>query len=293
MTVYAISDLHLPAREKPMDIFGPQWENHFSRIREDWQNKVQPEDVVLLPGDLTWSMHLEEAKEDIARVGELPGRKILLRGNHDYWWSAIGRVRRALPEGMYALQNDSLLLDGVLFAGSRGWTLPPYAQEENDLRIYERERLRLEMSLKDARKRDAAAPLIPIIRRARRIARVSRIFWSSIGRMCASMAICTPLPSWGEFAAGAEAFSIAPLPATGWDFACCKLNWNQSLRAIASVRKGAAFPTSFDPRLWEKEKKPAKNGNCIYFPFSQASFRENSEGQPSAISVSARMSRIS
>ncbi len=160
MTVYAISDLHLPAREKPMEVSGPQWENHFSRIREDWQNKVQPEDVVLLPGDLTWAMHLEEAKEDIARVGELPGRKTPLRGNHDYWWSAIGRVRRALPEGMYALQNDSLLLDGVLFAGSRGWTLPPYAQEENDLRIYERERLRLEMSLKDARKRDAAAPLI-------------------------------------------------------------------------------------------------------------------------------------
>lgn len=160
MTVYAISDLHLPAREKPMDVFGAHWENHFSRIREDWIKRVREDDVVLLPGDLTWAMHLEEAKEDIARVGELPGRKILLRGNHDYWWSAIGRVRRALPEGMYALQNDSLLLDGVLFAGSRGWTLPPYAQEENDLRIYERERLRLEMSLKDARKRDAAAPLI-------------------------------------------------------------------------------------------------------------------------------------
>ena len=116
--------------------------------------------MVLLPGDLTWAMRLEDAMEDIARVGGLPGRKLILRGNHDYWWSAIGRVRRALPEGMYALQNDSLELDGVLYAGSRGWTLPPYAQDEDDKRIYERERLRLEMSLKHARSRSKGAPLV-------------------------------------------------------------------------------------------------------------------------------------
>lgn len=143
-----------------MDVFGAHWENHFERIREDWMRRVQPEDVVLLPGDLTWAMRLEDALEDIARVGELPGRKIILRGNHDYWWSAIGRVRRALPEGMFALQNDSLELDGVLYAGSRGWTLPPFAQDEDDKRIYERERLRLEMSLKHARARSADAVLV-------------------------------------------------------------------------------------------------------------------------------------
>ena len=160
MALFAISDLHLPAREKPMDVFGAHWENHFERIREDWMRRVQPEDVVLLPGDLTWAMRLEDALEDIARVGELPGRKIILRGNHDYWWSAIGRVRRALPEGMFALQNDSLELDGVLYAGSRGWTLPPFAQDEDDKRIYERERLRLEMSLKHARARSADAVLV-------------------------------------------------------------------------------------------------------------------------------------
>ena len=132
MALFAISDLHLPAREKPMDVFGAHWENHFERIREDWLRRVGEEDVVLLPGDLTWAMRLEDALEDIARVGELPGRKIILRGNHDYWWSAIGRVRRALPEGMYALQNDAMELDGVLYAGSRGWTLPPYAQDADD-----------------------------------------------------------------------------------------------------------------------------------------------------------------
>ncbi|MDY5220192.1 MAG: metallophosphoesterase, partial [Eubacteriales bacterium] len=105
--VWAISDLHLPARQKPMDIFGPHWANHFERISADWIGRVQPQDVVLLPGDLSWAMHLEEAQEDLARIGALPGIKLLLRGNHDFWWSSIGRVRRMLPEGCFALQNDS------------------------------------------------------------------------------------------------------------------------------------------------------------------------------------------
>lgn len=164
MAVFAISDLHLPARQKPMDIFGPHWENHFERIAEDWRARVGAEDVVLLPGDLTWAMHLEEAMEDLGRVGELPGRKLILRGNHDYWWSAIGRVRRALPEGMYAIQNDVLQLDGMLFAGSRGWIIPVGENADaNDVRIYQRERLRLEMSLKAARRMDADAPLIAMM----------------------------------------------------------------------------------------------------------------------------------
>lgn len=164
MTVFAISDLHLPARQKPMDIFGAHWENHFERIAEDWRERVTDEDIVLLPGDLTWAMHLEEAMEDINRVGELPGRKLILRGNHDYWWSAIGRVRRALPEGMYALQNDVLKLDGILFAGSRGWTIPAGENpDEDDVRIYNRERMRLEMSLKAAKRIDSDAPIVAMM----------------------------------------------------------------------------------------------------------------------------------
>lgn len=144
-----------------MDIFGPHWQNHFERIREDWLEKVHPEDIVLLPGDLTWAMHLEEAQEDLQRVCELPGRKLILRGNHDYWWSSIGRVRRMLPEDCYALQNDSIMLDGILFAGSRGWLIPGDPDGDNDdARIYRRERQRLEMSLSNARAKDADAPLI-------------------------------------------------------------------------------------------------------------------------------------
>jgi predicted phosphohydrolase len=160
LALFAISDLHLPAKEKPMDIFGAHWENHFERIREDWLGRVRPGDIVLLPGDLTWAMRLEDALDDLRSVGELPGEKVLLRGNHDYWWSAIGRVRRALPEGMHALQNDSIALGGLVFAGSRGWTLPGASQDEGDLRIYERERLRLEMSLQHARARGGGAPLV-------------------------------------------------------------------------------------------------------------------------------------
>ena len=159
MAVYAIADLHLPAGNKPMDIFGDHWIGHFERIRADWLDRVKPEDVVLLPGDLSWAMRLEEAGEDLRGIGALPGTKVLLRGNHDYWWSSIGRVRRALPEGMYALQNDALMLDGRLYAGSRGWTLPGPDAAEEDVKIYNRERMRLEMSLQHARRLSQDAPI--------------------------------------------------------------------------------------------------------------------------------------
>ncbi|MBE5808667.1 MAG: phosphohydrolase [Clostridiales bacterium] len=151
MGLFAISDLHLPAHKKPMDIFGPHWEHHFEHIAEDWRARVTPQDIVLLPGDFSWAMTLEEAADDIAMVGALPGRKVLLRGNHDYWWNAIGRVRRALPEGMFAIQNDALILDEYVFAGSRGWVIPSErAEDSDDLRIYNRERMRLNMSLDTA-----------------------------------------------------------------------------------------------------------------------------------------------
>lgn len=161
MIIWAISDLHLPARMKPMDIFGPHWSNHFEKISEDWRARVGDEDVVLLPGDLTWAMQLEEALEDLAKVGALPGTKLLLRGNHDYWWNSIGKVRRALPENCYAIQNDAMLINGILFAGSRGWTIPAEPDgDSDDAKIYRRERQRLEMSLKNARAISEDAPLI-------------------------------------------------------------------------------------------------------------------------------------
>ena len=163
MAVYAIADLHLPAKQKPMDVFGEHWRDHFQRIREDWLARVAAEDLVLLPGDISWAMQLEEAMDDLRSIAALPGTKLLLRGNHDYWWSSIGRVRRAIGEGMLALQNDSVLIDGRLYAGSRGWTLPGPEFSEDDLRIYNRERLRLEMSLQHARRRDEQAPITAVM----------------------------------------------------------------------------------------------------------------------------------
>ena len=97
MDIYAIGDLHLQGgADKPMNVFGPQWEGHFDRIRRDWREKVRENDVVLLPGDISWAMQTEDALDDLRSIGELPGRKILLRGNHDYWWCGISRLRELL-----------------------------------------------------------------------------------------------------------------------------------------------------------------------------------------------------
>lgn len=156
MKIYAIGDLHLPGGdEKPMSVFGAHWEGHFEKICADWRRQVTEGDVVLLPGDLSWAMQVEQALPDLNAVGALPGRKIILRGNHDYWWCGITRLREMLPAGMYALQNDAMLLDGVAFCGSRGWAIPDPGDAENE-KIYARELIRLKMSLEQAARLGAA-----------------------------------------------------------------------------------------------------------------------------------------
>ena len=151
MDIYAIGDLHLPGGDdKPMNVFGPHWEGHFERICRDWQSRVKDGDLVLIPGDISWAMQIENALPDLAAIGALPGKKVLLRGNHDYWWCGITRLRELLPPGMYAVQNDALLLDGIAVCGTRGWTLPGANAAEDDERIYRRELLRMEMSLERA-----------------------------------------------------------------------------------------------------------------------------------------------
>lgn len=158
MNVYAISDLHLPGGDKkPMDIFGEHWINHFKRIEEDWLARVNACDIVLLPGDISWAMQLEQAMQDLLALGSLPGHKVLLRGNHDYWWSSITRLRNALPDGMYALQNDSLRLGTAIICGTRGWLCPEGGTlSSEDERVYRRELQRLELSLQHAAKRQEA-----------------------------------------------------------------------------------------------------------------------------------------
>lgn len=161
MTIFAIGDLHLPGGDtKPMDVFGSHWENHFEKISADWRYKVSPDDLVLLPGDISWAMRLEDALPDLRSIGLLPGKKILLRGNHDYWWGSITRLRSSLPTGMYALQNDALVIGARVVCGTRGWLLPgETGLNAEDMRIYQREIMRLHMSLAQAKK---IAPDSPI-----------------------------------------------------------------------------------------------------------------------------------
>lgn len=150
MRIYAIADLHLSlVSEKPMDVFGEAWRDHADKIDRNWREVVRENDLVLIPGDISWAMQLSAALPDLAFIGHLPGKKILLRGNHDYWWSAIGRVRASLPAGMRALQNDSFVEDGVGICGSRGWLCPGSSGlAADDEKIYQRELDRLTLSLR-------------------------------------------------------------------------------------------------------------------------------------------------
>lgn len=139
---------------KPMDIFGMHWEDHWNKIQAAWREEVAGSDAVLLPGDLSWAMTLQQAAPDLAGIAALPGVKILLRGNHDYWWGSIGSVRSKLLPGMRAVQNDALRLGSAIVCGTRGWTCPGSSawEGETDRKIYERELIRLKLSL-DAAKR--------------------------------------------------------------------------------------------------------------------------------------------
>ena len=157
MSVFAIGDLHLPGHDqKPMDVFGSHWDRHFETISENWRQRISGDDVVLIPGDISWAMQLAEAKDDLEAIGRLPGTKLLLRGNHDYWWSSLSKLRAVLPEKMHVIQNDAMAIDGHIFCGTRGWNFPTAQQplNEQDEKIYQRELMRLRMSLDQAQKLD-------------------------------------------------------------------------------------------------------------------------------------------
>ncbi len=157
MAIYAIGDLHMPGGdEKPMDIFGRHWDRHMDVISEHWRKMVEPGDTVLLPGDISWAMQFDDAKVDLQSIAQLPGTKILLRGNHDYWWSSITKLRATLPPGMVALQNDSVRVGDVVVCGTRGWTFPTdaFVLDEQETKIYQRELIRLRLALDDAKKKN-------------------------------------------------------------------------------------------------------------------------------------------
>ena len=148
--IYTISDLHLPGNmDKTMDMFGLRWQGHFEKIKEDWLNKVTDEDVVLIAGDISWAMQLAQAKADLDSIGELPGKKILIRGNHDFWWSSVSRVREQLMPDTFVLQNDAIRIGDYVFAGTRGWM---ESNSEEDKKIFDREEIRLRLTLDSAKR---------------------------------------------------------------------------------------------------------------------------------------------
>lgn len=154
MQIYSISDLHLDINNsKPMDIFGPVWQNYLDKIVDDWNSLVEDEDVVILAGDYSWAMKLEEVAPDFEFLNKLKGTKIIIRGNHDYWWNSVSKVRTLLPKNVYALQNDAIKIGEYIFCGNRGWLIPEGKQDtEENRKIYAREVIRADLSLKSAKK---------------------------------------------------------------------------------------------------------------------------------------------
>lgn len=152
MSIFAIGDVHLSlSGEKPMDIFGGEWKDHAHRLKENWINAVKPSDTVIIAGDISWALKLKDAEIDLAWLADLPGEKVLIKGNHDLWWSAIGKLNE-LHDSMHFLQNTCYVAENTAICGSRGWICPGDDDfTEHDEKIFRRELLRLKMSLEQAK----------------------------------------------------------------------------------------------------------------------------------------------
>jgi len=160
MAVFVIGDLHLSQNgAKPMDIF-PGWKNHRERLEYNWKRRVSDSDTIVLAGDSSWAMTFEQALPDFLWINSLPGKKILLKGNHDYWWGSLTSMNQSLEaagiSSISFLYNNSYFADGINLCGSRGWLFE--TGQEHDTKIIRREAMRIEASLKSAR--DNAAPAV-------------------------------------------------------------------------------------------------------------------------------------
>ena len=168
MRVWAIADLHLSgAQLKPMSKFGANWAEHDKKIADAWRARVTGDDLVIVAGDISWALKLEDALIDLEWLARLPGQKVLIKGNHDYWWGPIGKVRNIAPEGVEFIQNSAFRMNDVVVAGTRGWNLPSAIKTdiefgvgdegagewtEHDEKILAREVGRLAMSIESAKK---------------------------------------------------------------------------------------------------------------------------------------------
>lgn len=165
MRIFAIADLHLATDErvnKPMDMFGTGWENHAERLKSAWMELVKDDDIVLIPGDISWGLRLEEALQDIEWIHQLPGKKLISKGNHDLWWSKI-QYLNSLYEDIVFLQNDCYYIEekNIVICATRGWPYPGSEEySEHDEKIYNREIQRLKLGLDAARNIAPSADLI-------------------------------------------------------------------------------------------------------------------------------------
>ncbi len=150
MSIYVIGDLHLAfSVDKPMDIFGNNWENHAEKIKTNWIEQVKENDIVILPGDFSWATYLEDTYKDFEYLNSLPGNKIISKGNHDYWWTTVTSMKKFLKENNFEkidfLYNNSFCVENKIITGTRGW-VNTWKSEEN-FKILKRERDRLKLSI--------------------------------------------------------------------------------------------------------------------------------------------------
>ncbi|KHD37598.1 serine/threonine protein phosphatase [Clostridium acetobutylicum] len=154
MGLYAISDLHLAFNlDKPMNIFGEEWSNHDEKIKKNWISKISDEDTVLIAGDISWSMDIENGEEDLNWIDGLPGKKIICKGNHDYWWKSITKLNN-MYKSISFLQNNFFEYKDYAICGTRGWIDKSFDSfDEHDKKVYKREIIRLRLSLDAAVKK--------------------------------------------------------------------------------------------------------------------------------------------
>lgn len=154
MSIFVIADLHLSFKNpKPMDIFGDNWTKHEEKIKKDWNEKVKEEDLVVLPGDFSWATYIEDTIPDFEYLNSLPGKKIMLKGNHDYWWTTVTNLNK-LYDNMKFLQTNFYEYGEYAICGGRGWICPnDFKFDDNDEKIYKREENRIRLSLQAAKKK--------------------------------------------------------------------------------------------------------------------------------------------
>ena len=165
MALYTIGDLHLSlGGDKPMDRFGEIWQNHPQKLIEGFRD-LNDDDLTVLCGDLSWAMSLAGAEEDFRFMDRLPGRKLILKGNHDYWWNSITRVRSVLPPKMQALQFNAIDAGPAVICGTRGWVFPTDEQplDEANRKIFLRETQRLRMALEEAQELANGRPVVAMM----------------------------------------------------------------------------------------------------------------------------------